>query len=295
MPDSQRVGANVNRFTRRFYVLGWRMLAPRTSAAAAVALVCLAGLAACEPAADSPSEPIPETPVAPEPEPAPVVQIAPMARGELIQAFDAAASAFAEGRSAPPSPRVAGRQFTLVQAFGCGTPGAAAPAPGLAGVSRAADGALTLSLTPADWAETGLIRQAAPDAEAVEGVWLTRPWLRIPACPAVRPDPLAPAGASPQTYGLAVVFPEGGSRVSRRDGRAYSHVIRGETEGAAPALPPGGYRLVVSGRMAAFADGRAIRCSASGPDQHPTCIAAVEIDRVAFTDASGATLSEWRS
>ncbi|MFC0633951.1 hypothetical protein [Brevundimonas balnearis] len=272
------------------------MLASRTSATAAVALVSTLSLAACDRTPETPPEPEPVPVETPEPAPAPIVQIAPMSRADLIRAFDQAASDFAEGRTEAPSPRLAGRQFTLVQAFGCGAPASAASAPGLPGVTRAADGALTLALTPADWAETALIRQAAPDAEAVEGVWLTRPWLRTPACPSVRPDPLAPAGASPQTYGLAVVFPEGGSRVNRREGRAYSHVIRAEDEdAAAPTIPAAGYRLVVAGRLASFADGRAIRCSASGPDQRPTCVAAVEIDRVAFTDAAGATLSEWRS
>lgn len=268
------------------------MLAPRTSAAAAVALACLAGLAACDQAESPPDT---ATPAAPEPAPAPVVQIAPLDRSGLIRAFDAAASAFAEGRAAPPTPRVAGRPFTLTQAFGCGPAAAAPPTPGLASVRRADDGALTLALTPADWAQSGLIRLAAPDAEAVEGLWLTRPWLRAPICPAVAADPLTPATPTPQTYGLAVIFPEGGSRVGRRDGRAYSHVLRGDASGASPPLSPDGYRLVVSGRMAAFADGRAIRCAAAGPDQRPTCLAAIEIDRVAFTDASGAVLSEWRS
>lgn len=93
------------------------MLAPRTSAAAAVALACLAGLAACDRAESPPDT---ATPAAPEPAPAPVVQIAPLDRSALIQAFDAAASAFAEGRAAQPTPRVAGRPFTLTQAFGCG-------------------------------------------------------------------------------------------------------------------------------------------------------------------------------
>ena len=46
--------------------------------------------------------------------------------------------------------------------------------------------------------------------------------------------------------------------------------------------------------MAAFADGRAVRCRAAGPDQRPICIGAVQLDRVAFEDAQGAVLSEWR-
>ena len=52
---------------------------------------------------------------------------------------------------------------------------------------------------------------------------------------------------------------------------------------------------MLEGRLGAFPDGRTIRCHAEGPDQRPVCVAAVQLDRVAFEDgASGATLSEWR-
>ena len=71
--------------------------------------------------------------------------------------------------------------------------------------------------------------------------------------------------------------------------RSASRVIR-----QPPPAPTGGYRLILEGRMSAFADGRAIRCRASSPDQRPVCIGAVQLDRVAFEDAGGAVLSEWR-
>jgi hypothetical protein len=94
--------------------------------------------------------------------------------------------------------------------------------------------------------------------------------------------------------GLAAVFEADGSRLGRRNGRAYSFGVRGENDQPA-AVPPGGYRLVLEGRMAAFSDGRAIRCRAASPDQRPVCIGAVRLDRVAFEDAQGAVLSEWRA
>ena len=56
-----------------------------------------------------------------------------------------------------------------------------------------------------------------------------------------------------------------------------------------------GYRVVLEGRFASFPDGRAIRCRAASIDQRPVCIAAVQLDRVAFEDgSSGTVLSEWR-
>ena len=54
-----------------------------------------------------------------------------------------------------------------------------------------------------------------------------------------------------------------------------SHVdapdLAGQTDADRPAaIPDGGYRLVLEGRMAAFADGRAVRCRAAGPDHETT-------------------------
>jgi hypothetical protein len=63
--------------------------------------------------------------------------------------------------------------------------------------------------------------------------------------------------------GLAAVHEQDSSRLGRRNGRAYSFVVRGE--GDQPAVAPaGGYRLVLEGRLTAFADGRAIHCRTAG-------------------------------
>lgn len=108
------------------------------------------------------------------------------------------------------------------------------------------------------------------------------------------PEPAAPPAASPQTVGLAVVFGPEGSRFGRRNGRAYSFTVRGEGE-TPPAPPAKGYRLVLEGRFATFPDGRSIRCRAETPDQRPLCVAAAQLDRVAFEDAdTGGVISEWR-
>ena len=120
-----------------------------------------------------------------------------------------------------------------------------------------------------------------------------RPWLRADGCPSAQNPPPVGSPVSPQTVGLVAVFTEDDSRMGRRNGRAYEFTVRGEGE-RPPVAPPGGYRMVLEGRMAAFADGLAIRCRADGPDQRPVCIGAVRLDRVAFEDAQGAVLSEWR-
>lgn len=245
-----------------------------------------------------------ETPApapAPAETPAPVVAVAPapvLDRAALLQAMDVAASAHAAGTE-PGGATLAGRRLVIRQAFGCSE--TATPAPdGIAGWTRGARRqTLKLSLSPADWSQSLLQDASADGWEAAEGFWLPRPWLRQEGCPAqtgAAPDPASADAviASPQTVGLAAVFDEGGSRLGRRNGRAYEFIARMTGDQQTMAAPAGGYRLVLEGRMTAFADGRAIRCRADSVDQRPVCIGAVQLDRVAFEDADGQMLSEWR-
>lgn len=253
-------------------------------------------------------QPVPERVPAPtpsEPTPAPelVSRTVVMDRAGLIAAFDAAASAYSSGAAAA-EPTLAGRRFSIRQAFGCSEP----TQPGLNPADRTGSAAaawgedrrsLKLRLEPGDWTASPLIADAGEIWEAAEGIWLTRPWMRTTGCPMGLVDPpesgQPPPSPSPQTFGLAAVFTKEGSRLGRRNGRAYEYVVRGE-DGAQPLTAPSqGYRLVLEGRMAAFPDGRAIRCHAASREQRPVCIAAVELDRVAFEDASGVMLSEWRA
>ncbi|CAN7413305.1 hypothetical protein LJR219_002620 [Phenylobacterium sp. LjRoot219] len=253
-------------------------------------------LAACERQAKTPPQP---APAAPAPPPVPVATaprlptLAPVAlgRSELLLALDAASSAYAAGNP-DEGEDLAGRRFVIRQAFGC--PGAASPDGG-AGLARWKWGprqsSIELSLRPEDWTEAPIVAGDDAHWEAVEGFWLARPWLRAEGCPAVTAGEEIAAPASPQTAGLAAVFEREGSRVGRREGKAFSFTIRGEPP---PKPPAAGYRLVLEGRFTAFPGGRAIRCRSEGPDARPLCIAAAEVDRVAFEDADGKLLSEWR-
>lgn len=249
----------------------------------------------------------------PEPEPeaeataapaAPAAPLGPLTRGDLLQAMDQAASAFAAGGSRSSSDPLVGRAFEILSPFGCGGLQAAGvqPAPATEGLAQAQWGpegrTIVLSLTPADWSASTLLSTGAAGSnwEAAEGLWVPRPWLRTGGCPSVARDPLqtAPSPPSPQTVGLAAVFETGSSRLGRRDGRAYRHVIRGEGD-APPAPSASGYRLKLAGRVVGFPNGQAIRCSAQGVDQRPVCVAAVQLDEVAFEAAEGAVLSRWTS
>ena len=90
------------------------------------------------------------------------------------------------------------------------------------------------------------------------------------------------------------MFEPEGSRFGRRNGRAYAFTLRGEDK-TPPEPPAKGYRLVLEGRFTAFPDGRSIHCRAETPDQRPLCVAAAQLDRVAFEDGdTGAVISEWR-
>lgn len=271
-------------------------------AASGLIFVAASLMAACER-----REPAPK----PSPEPAPVatptVVLAPpgqIDRAELLAAVDVAASAWARGQSPGGDDTLVGRRLLIRQAFGC-SPGematSGAETGGGDGRARATFGkdrkTLQLSLTPADWTEAPLTVDGGESWELVEGFWLPRPWIRTDECPAllasedVGGETAAPA--SPQTVGVAAVFETDGSRLSRRNGRAYASTLRGE--GDLPLEPPqGGYRLVLEGRAIAFPNGRAIRCLSPSADQRPVCVVAAQVDRVAFEDAAGKTLSEWR-
>ncbi|CAL1692434.1 hypothetical protein MMB232_02601 [Brevundimonas subvibrioides] len=242
------------------------------------------------------------TPSLPGPVVAPILD-----RAGLINAAARAASAYASGQVAAGADPLVGRPFSVVTPFACGplpdvavedTADRSAP-PGLARATWGPDRkTVRLTLDPADWTRSPLI--AGPNVEsgweAVEGFWVPRPWLATTDCPALTASqtPAVTGAPAVQTVGLAAVFEQDASRVARRNGRAYSFTVRPPSDSVPVSLPPRGYRVVIEGRIGAFADGRAFRCRAAGPDQRPVCIAAMSLDRVAFTRADGEVLSEWR-
>lgn len=258
-------------------------------------------LAACE-------QPEPENAEEPNPTPSPSVAnslpaVMPgLSRADLITAMNQAASDYAGGIVRDGTDPLVGRTFSVSAAFGCGGPVTASmELEGLPGLPRAAWGperqTIELQMTPADWADSALIAGALDESqwEAVEGFWLPRPWFTSERCPLARDDLLNPVGAaaSAQTMGIAAIFEEGGSRIGRRNGRPYSFTVR--SEGDAPlAASAQGYRLVLEGRTVAFADGRAVRCQASSAESRPVCVVATRLDRVAFEEANGTLLVEWR-
>lgn len=276
--------------------------------AAMLVALALGGVAAagCKPAAPDladnagasmPAAPAPSSaaPMIPAPQPA-------LTRSDLVSATTAAASEFAQGKAPASEDPLVGRSFAVRLPFGCEGPAPAESAQeasdGLPASMWGPDRAtIRLRMTPGDWMQSAMLAgvNASEQWEAVEGFWVARPWVLAESCPTVKPDPLQTGAppASPQTLGLAAVFETGGSRLGRRNGRAYEHVVR--ATGDSPLAPPlAGFRLLLEGQIAAFPSQQAIECRAPGPDQRPVCIVAVHLNRVAYKDADGKVLAEWR-
>lgn len=286
--------------------------APRRTAAALMLVAATPMLSQCgRPAPEPPAAVRPATPEAPPPAPSTPVPAA-LTRSTVIAELDRAASAYAAGRPYAAGDSLAGRTVTLSLPFGCAGP---QPVGATTGEGRAQwawskdRSTIRLTVTPADWTRSPLVLApgAEPAWDGVEGFWIERPWLQEDACPAGKPVtpepvvgkvgavpvlPVTPA-ASPMTAGLAVILGNEGSRLGRRDGRAYSFTIRA-TGDTPPSPPQDGYRLVLEGRVGTFPDGRALRCMSQSPDRRPTCVIAVQLDVVAFDTATGTRLSEWR-
>lgn len=283
---------------------------PPRRALATIASTLLAStllLSACERESDRkrPSEAAPAPAPAPLPPAAPPLQPPSIGRSDLLTAISEARAAYAGGQP-DASDSLAGRRFVIRQGFGCS--GAAPPASSIA--SRGAAGvahwtwgrdqkSIDIGLTPADWIGAPVV--TGETWEAAEGYWLTHPWFPGEGCPGPRTTsaplitraatspPPAPSPA-PLVSGLVAVFTKDSSRVHRREGKPFTLSLRGD----AALAPVGGYRLVIEGRFSAFSDGQVIRCIASNPDEAPVCVAAAEVDRVAFEDADGKLLKEWR-
>jgi hypothetical protein len=249
------------------------------------------------------TSPLPRLPVA-EP---------PMDRAALLLAAARAVSATGLARDDSEEQRhLDGKAFELRIRFGCMP---ADPQPQTsrdAFVVRYDARARTLRVRAApdltlDDPETEAL--AGEAIEAVEGFWVSRPWLLADGCPAApAPKPAAPlskrasasqddtAARSPSAapgrrIGIAQFFTETDSRTGRREKRGYETMkLLGEDEEPSSQ----GYNLVLSGRLRKLASGRVIACQAQSRDLEPDCIVSVEFDRVWIEDPETRQIvAEW--
>lgn len=293
---------------------GWRAWAAATIFTGLLVAGFLISRPAPEPA------PVPAPTSIPSPVATPIVPrpLQPLSRTDLIEAAGLAANRFASGEPAPASD-LPGRRFVLNLPFGCAGPAADLKKTDRGWVYDEKEGTLRAKATPQVWTDAPFLKAIAPGVafEAAEGFWIERPWQLSETCPAptatdvtAAPEtnparettsspttnaPRKEAAASPatQTLALAELFEPGSKRAERRNGRAYNAV---QKLTAGELALDHGLRLVVEGRLIAIAEGQAIGCWSSSPDQRPVCMIRVRFDRVAITGPTGErTLAEWRS
>lgn len=255
--------------------------------------------------------------------PLPPVPPASLDRAGLLDAIRAAASAFSAGTDDRAAQRdLIGRRFAIGLPFAC--PGVEDAGSQFALTVRPDGRSYEIRATPAvtadeagvDSAGAGPAGQAegGDQVETVEGFWITRPWLLAETCPPPgKPPPVAaPSGrraetkdrpqrgaeepepvrdpAFERTAGIVQIITGSDSRVGLRAGRDYRVVVRLK-DGEAP---PPGVLMRIEGRLRAWPGGKAIRCLSRGASARPACIAAADVDRVAFVRSdNGEVLSEW--
>jgi hypothetical protein len=213
-------------------------------------------------------------------------------RAGFLAAAAEAADAYATGHAQSAAIPLIGRQFVVRIPFGCFGPSPSGQEDQAYWRSDPARRAITVGVRPQVWTSSPLRASIDPlgAAEAIEGFWLPRPWIRTDACPRfARPSGEPNAPRATPTVGLAALYGKDAARTQRRDGRPYEI-----TKAAPDAQPPGPFVLVLSGRITGFPDGASFRCTTTSPDLPPVCVAGVDFSRIAIeTQGAGETLAEW--
>jgi hypothetical protein len=288
------------------------MLTMRQKLSAAAAAACLATSAcggeqrqqdqASNAANAAQEQVVPKLPI-PVPEP-------PLGREELLVAAIRSASDFAAGiDDGERQKELAGKKFEFRLRFGCGEPRGS-----LGEFAWSFDqktGTLKVRAAPTLSTRDPVVKALAGEAfEAVEGVWVRRPWLLAVACPAVPPAPVdQPAETAtrqaaqeeqgedslpepPKLVGIAQFFTATGPRTMRRSGRAYEATKRLDPA----SKPTAGFDLILAGRLAPLPNGRVIACTRSEAIDRPACIISVEFGKVSIERAdTHEQLAQWGS
>jgi hypothetical protein len=234
----------------------------------------------------------------------------PISRSRLLLAVIRAASAHSVGTDDSQAQRqLDGKRFEVRLRFGCDGQG---PRGEDHGWSVDPDGrTLRLRVVQTLSLEDEPVRSLAGDrVEAVEGFWLSHPWMLDANCPAdqpaTEPDREQPEGPADQgeaipsppkgpaqQIGIAQFFTAEDSRARRRAERPFEAVKQlqeGESVGRQ------GFNLVLSGRLQARENGRVILCAGSGRDRPPDCVVSADIDRVWIERPEDqAVIAQWSS
>ena len=215
-------------------------------------------------------------------------------RAAFLRAVAVAASAHTSGVDNGQAQAVLdGRRFAIRIRFGCEGPAPAGSTAPLRWAVGAEEKSFSVFAKPdLSLADEPLKNIGDQTIEAVEGFWIPRPWETTGACPAPAVDDAGITLPAPQLVGIAQYFTVDDSRVGRRSGRPYVATQKVE----APAeLPKSGLILLLEGRFEAWPGGTVIRCTGSGRNRQPTCIASAHLDRAAFLrPEDDSVVAEWR-
>ena len=238
----------------------------------------------------------------------------PMDRAVVLEAVARARSAAAAGvDDSDAQKQLDGKAFEFRIRFGCAGPDGA-KAPTLGWSLDAKSGVLRVHAAPDISKDDPIIaKMDLQTVEAVEGMWIDRPWLLQPTCPATSPTappatvdggwkgaaPTPIAAAPPQPLpaapkvGIAQFFTASDPRTARHGDRPYEAVKKLDDASAAGRQ---GFDLVLSGRLEAVDGGRVIRCLAASPDAPPACVVSASFDHVWIEDAgSKDRIADWSS
>ena len=194
-------------------------------------------------------------PIAPTPTPSPGEATArTIDRAALLSLASAAADAASRGAAMPAAlTDSVGRSFSIALPFGCEGPANEQSEASMRWRYDAETQALRLHAAPVAWSPSDWWEGAPPaDVETIEGFWIPRPWSTSEACPATR-APAAADGAEPitlpgQTLAIGHAFGSDGARQGRRDGQAYTAVLRTAADAISATK---GYHLRLRGRIVA--------------------------------------------
>lgn len=233
-----------------------------------------------------------------EPAPPPILPapVAPLDRAELLVAVRLAMDAAASGAPPPAGNKaLVNRSFEIRLPFGCeGSSSIGTWAEVDHDVRR---GVLRLAARPPLSGDDALLRAVAAGQrfDRAEGYWIERPWTNSEVCPPgataadAREDTVR--GTPRPTLAIAQFFAPDEPRTRQRGGRPYTVTRKLDADAIADR---GGYRLVLAGRIAAFADGQPVRCRVDDAALPPVCAINARFTRVAFERAlDGAPLAEW--
>lgn len=258
-------------------------------------ILVVGGLWLRSPTAAPPPPAVPRVPVTPAAAPAAVAK-GPLLRSDLIEAGAAAADAYASGTAQPAANReLIGRAFEYRAVFGCAGPSPSGSSAAMRWEYDAEEGVVRVTVRSEQLSDLPGVRAIVGDTgvDAVEGLWVERPWLRSATCPRL-PTPLdtpVSLAAPRETLAIGELFAPDEPRSLRRQGRPYEAVAK-MTPDAVAALR--GFALVVEGRIEALPSGEPAGCWGTRADLAPTCLIAVSFERVRLENAaSGEVLNEW--